>query len=367
MSLNYRSLIFVGVILFCLVLSISPVAADSAQFRVFSDPSGASFCVDYHCGYTTPDNFVVDLNTWHTISVSMEGYQTWSSYENVGGAGTTVINANLIPNPPSYGWLTINPFDADIYIDNSYYGNGAQTIALSPGTHTLVLNKPGYNDYQEQITITAGQTYSHNPGMTPYTQSSGYGDFQIQSVPPGAAVFVNGNYKGTTYPGDPVYVTQLSPGTYTVSLSMQDYQTHTETAVIQAGIINDIWATMVPVTPGPAPDTTGQIIMGSTPAGAGIYLDNKYSGTTPLVLANIPGGSHTLVLRLSGYQEWTSAVTVAGGSYTEVSGTLVPATAPTRPATTNPSPQPTKSGLSVVIPLAGAGICGALVLLRKKE
>jgi hypothetical protein len=367
MSLNYRILLCAGVIISCLVLGISPVAAEGTQFRVFSDPSGATFCIDYHCGYTTPDNFAVDPNTWHTITVSMEGYQTWSSFENAGGTGTSVINANLVQNTPSFGWFDTNPFGADIYLDNNYYGNGAQTIALSPGSHTLVLKKPGYNDYQEQITITAGQTKTYNPGMTPYTQSSGYGDLQIQSTPTGATIFVNGNYKGTTYPGDPVYVTQLAPGTYTVSLTMQDYQPYTQNAVVQTGITNDIWATMVPATSGTASDTTGQIIVGSTPSGAGIYLDNKYSGVTPLVLADIPAGSHTLVLRQSGYAEWTSAVTVNGGSYTEISGTLVPATVPMNPATANPSSQPTKSGISLVIPLAGIALCGALVLLRRKE
>ncbi len=100
--------------------------------------------------------------------------------------------------------------------------------------------------------------------MTPYTQSSGYGDLQIQSTPTGATIFVNGNYKGTTYLGDSVYVTQLAPGTYTVSLTMQDYQPYTQNAVVQAGITNDIWATMVPATPGTASDATGQIIVGST-------------------------------------------------------------------------------------------------------
>ena len=81
-----------------------------------------------------------------------------------------------------------------------------------------------------------------------------------------------------------------------------------------------------------------------------------------MVLANIPAGSHTLALRQAGYAEWTSAVTVTGGSYTEISGTLAPSTTPTKPM-----PQPTKSGLPAVIPLAGIGICGFLVLLNKKE
>ncbi len=103
------------------------------------------------------------------------------------------------------------------------------------------------------------------------------------------------------------------------------------------------------------------------PAGAGIYLDNKYRGVTPVVLADIPAGSHTFVLRQNGYAEWTSAVTVNGGSYTEISGKLVPATVPMNPATANPLPQLTKSGLSVILPFAGIAICGALVLLQMKE
>ncbi|MFA4824834.1 MAG: PEGA domain-containing protein [Methanoregula sp.] len=367
MSIHYRTLVVACVILACLVLGIAPAAADTTQYRVYSEPSGASFCVDYHCGYSTPDDFGVSPNTWHTITVSMPGYQTWSTYEGVGDIGTEVINAILVPNPVSYGWLDLNPFEADIYIDGVYYGNGEQTIPLAPGSHTLLLKKPGYYDSTTRFSITAGETFPTAIGMEPYTQSPIYGDLQIQSVPPGAAVYVNNNYQGITYPGDPVYVTQLAPGTYTVSLSMQDYQTFTQTAVVQAGKTKQITASMVPVTPGAAPDTTGQLIVGSVPSGAGIYLDNKYSGVTPMVLANIPAGSHTLVLRQGGFAEWTSAVTVNGGSYTEISGTLVPGSTPAKPASVNPVPQPTKSGLPAVIPLAGLGICGFLVLLGKKE
>jgi hypothetical protein len=291
----------------------------------------------------------------------MPGYQTWSTYDGVGDSGTEVINAVLMSNPVSYGWLDLNPFEADIYIDSIYYGNGKQTIPLSPGSHTLLLRKVGYYDSTTPFTITDGETFPTAIGMVPYTQSPVYGDLQVQSVPPGAAVYVNENYQGITYPGDPVYVTQLAPGTYNVRLVMQDYQSFTQTIVVLPGITGQIIAPMAPEL-SPVPDTTGQLIVSSTPSGAGIYLDNKYSGVTPIVLANIPAGSHTVVLRQAGYAEWTSAVTVTGGSYTEISVTLVPSTTPTKPV-----PQPTQAGLTAGIPLAGIGICGFFVLLSKKE
>jgi hypothetical protein len=365
MILNYRSLIIAGFILACLCLAVPPVAADTPQFRVYSNPSGASFCVDYHCGYVTPDDFAATPNAWHTVTVSMPGYQTWSDSVYLDNYGTTVVNANLDPNPPAFGYLDITSFGADIYVDGVSMGNGDQKMPLSPGGHTLLLKKAGYYDHEEYFTITADSTTTLAPGMTPYPQSSPYGDIQVQSVPPGAAVTVNGDYKGTTYPNDPVYVTQLAPGSYTVSLSMADYQTYTETVAVQANAVKTITAPMVPVTPGPSPDTTGQLTVGSIPSGASVYLDSKYRGVTPMVLADIPVGSHTIVLRQNGYQDWTSSVAVTGGGYEAVSGTLVPGAAPatTAPA---PAPLPTKSPLPVFIPLAGIGICAALVILSKR-
>jgi len=362
MTLYGRSLLFMGLILVCLVALISPVAADAAQFRVYSNPSGASFCVDYHCGYSTPDDFTATPNSWHTIVVSMPGYQTWSDSVYLDDYGTTVVNAYLDPNPPAFGYLDITSFGADIYVDGVGMGNGDQKMPLSPGGHTLLLKKAGYYDHEEYFTITADSTTTLAPGMTPYPQSSPYGALQVQSVPPGAAVTVNGQYMGTTYPNDPVHVTQLAPGTYMVSLSMADYQTYSETVVVQANSVKTVTAPMVPVTPGPSPDTTGQLTVGSVPSGASVYLDTTYRGVTPMVLTDIAAGSHTIVLRQNGYQDWTSSIAVTGGGYEAVSGTLVPGS-----VSPNPTPQPTKSPLPVFIPLAGIGICAALVIMSKRD
>ena len=87
--------------------------------------------------------------------------------------------------------------------------------------------------------------------MTPYTKSSGYGDIQIQSYPVGAAVYVNNNYMGTTISSSALYITQLSPGSYPVRITLANYQPYTATAVVTAGGVYDIRANLVPVTPGP--------------------------------------------------------------------------------------------------------------------
>ena len=81
-------------------------------------------------------------------------------------------------------------------------------------------------------------------------------------------------------------------------------------------------------------------------------------GTTPMVLADIPQGSHTITLKMDGFQDWSSTVNVDSGSYAEISGTLVPGT---------PSPQPTKSPVSTITIISAIGICGAAFLVRKEK
>ena len=222
--------------------------------------------------------------------------------------------------------------------------------------------------------IVAGQTTSKYPTLSPYSKGAGYGDIQIQSFPAGAAVYVNNNYMGTTISSSPLYITQLSPGSYPVRLTLANYQPYSVTAVVTEGGVYDIRANLVPVSPGPTPLANGLITIRSNPAGADVFLDNAYRGLTPLTLVDIPKGRHTILLQMNGYRDWQSSVNVAAGSATDVSGTLVAnlqITQPTPPAptteVTQPAPLQTRSPLSVISIISAIGICGAAVLLSKKK
>jgi hypothetical protein len=352
---------FAGVILLCLALTCAPVTAEDAVFAVSSSPAGARVCIDtYTCGIT-PATFPVDTCTWHSVTISMEGYQTWSSTENTGSTGTTPVVADLEPEPASEGWLELDPSGADTYVDNVYLGNAAQAIPLVPGIHTLRLQKPGYYDYPEQFTITAGKTYRTSPVQKPYAPADGYGDIRVRSDPPGAVVRVNGNYMGTTYPDDPVYVTQLSPGTYTVTTSLPGYLSHEDSAVVRAGAISDMTVTLLPNAGELSPGPTGLILVRSIPAGGSVRLDGEFRGVTPTVLAGIAAGNHALVLRRTGYQDTLLTAMVDGKTPADVFANLTRSR-----GQITPTALPTKAGLSPLPALAGAGIC-ALVMIKKKQ
>ncbi len=59
---------------------------------------------------------------------------------------------------------------------------------------------------------------------------------------------------------------------------------------------------------------TGTLQFSSSPAGAEIYLDGEYRGTTPATLAGVAPGSHTLEYRYPGYASWTDTVNVPAGT-----------------------------------------------------
>jgi hypothetical protein len=371
--------LFTALLLIAVLASIVPAAADSiAYIQVTTVPSGAQACLDHYTCNITPTLFTTTPNSYHSITFYKDGYlsftaqSVYTSSPNV----TTNLQVTLAPIPLQTGSLDLDssPTSSDIWLDSLYYGTTPQIIGgLSDGIHTLVLKKAGYYDDTESFTIVAGQTTTKNSVLTPYTVSSGYGDIQIQSYPVGAAVYVNDNYMGTTISSSALYITQLTTGSYPVRITLAGYQPYYETAVVTAGGVYDIHANLVPVTPGPTPDTNGQITVRSGPSGANIYLDNLYKGLTPLTLVAIPEGSHTILLKMNGYQDWQSTVNVAAGSSTDVSGTLAVTTA-TQPqqtpttAVSQPAPLQTRSPVSVITILSAIGICGAAAAVyRKKE
>lgn len=370
---NKRSLFLTAVLLICITACIVPAAAENAWLEINSEPSGAWACLDgWNCN-NAPITFATDPNSYHTLTVYMDGYQmsTQTVYAN-GPSVTTGVTVALVRDTPETGSLDLDssPTGADVWLDNRYYGETPLIIGdISPGTHTVTLRKAGFEDMKLDITITAGQVYRTNQGLVEYSPNPGVGSLQIDSEPGGAAIFLNSNYQGST----PVYggafdINQLTPGSYTLRLTMPDYQPYVQTVSVQSGIINDIHATLSPAAPGPQPDTTGQLTVRSNPSGANVYLDNAYKGITPVSLANIPQGSHAILLKMNGYQDWQSAVSIAAGSSTDVSGTLPTGQQPNPPAPSPlPVPQPTKSPLGLATIISATGICCAAFLLKKAE
>ncbi len=72
-----------------------------------------------------------------------------------------------------------------------------------------------------------------------------------------------------------------------------------------------------------APQKTGSIFITSSPAGARIYLDENYKGTTDKKITNVTAGSYIIKLELNGYESWSQTINVVAGQTSYISPRLV--------------------------------------------
>lgn len=80
-----------------------------------------------------------------------------------------------------------------------------------------------------------------------------------------------------------------------------------------------------PSTSAPTPtQTMSSISVSSSPAGASVYLDGKYEGEVPKILNNIEQGSHSITLKLTGYEDWSQNISADAGKTISISPTLTP-------------------------------------------
>jgi Zn-dependent protease len=70
----------------------------------------------------------------------------------------------------------------------------------------------------------------------------------------------------------------------------------------------------------------GVLIIDSVPTGASIYIDGSLKGTTPLTNRAMKTGGYAVSLKLAGYEDYITKVTVIPGAVVTVTGTMTPVT-----------------------------------------
>ena len=66
---------------------------------------------------------------------------------------------------------------------------------------------------------------------------------------------------------------------------------------------------------------TGSLSVTSSPSGASVYVDGSYSGQTPTQLS-LGAGTHSILITLSGYNTYSTSVTITGGQSQSVNADL---------------------------------------------
>jgi hypothetical protein len=153
----------------------------------------------------------------------------------------------------------------------------------------------------------------------PASTTTPLGNVLIDSRPPGAAIFIDGIAQGTT-PSK----TALTAGQHTVELKL-DAASRSLTLDVEAGttVSHYIELATSPVKPAVS---TGRLDVASDPPGAQVTVDGTARGRTPLNLADVQPGDHSVVIS-NGTSTVNRRVSVTAGNASTVFASLVAANA----------------------------------------
>jgi hypothetical protein len=117
-------------------------------------------------------------------------------------------------------------------------------------------------------------------------------------------------------------------------------------------------AAMAAVPPVNVP-ATGALSVTTNPAGATVFIDGTQRGVSPTTIPGLAPGSHTLLLKMTGYNDLTATVTITAGQTATYMTDLSPSAPTQLPALSTSKKTPGFEAAFCII------ATGALVCLRK--
>jgi PEGA domain len=159
----------------------------------------------------------------------------------------------------------------------------------------------------------------------------------------------------------------LDPGTYVLYIVQEprsrpdlDDSVFTTQAVIFGGPVETVTVT--------ATESTGTLVIDSSPSLSVVTLDGRDAGVTPLSLSGVPPGSHTMVVSHAGYADYRTDLVISAGERREISAVLQPlATTPSNPVTVPPmTASPGRLATSSIVAIGAVITCILAFHYRRK-
>jgi hypothetical protein len=173
-------------------------------------------------------------------------------------------------------------------------------------------------------------------GLPTPTPTPSFGTLSVSSTPSGADVYIDNAYKGLT----PVSISAVPNGNHVLLVKLDGYLDHSRTVVVM-GDTQTITASLVPK---PTPTTTaptpvqptgtgtqpqgtpavgyGSLTVATSPPGAQVFVDNALKGITPATIPGLSAGTHVLLLKMDGFQDLSTTITITAGQTAEYATAL---------------------------------------------
>ena len=270
-----------------------------------SKPTKAEIFIDGNDVGMTPVTIDNVKTGKHLVEVKLDGYEVWSKQINVETKKKTSLTAELITKYGSIA-LSSEPTKAKIFLDGIEVSTTPASLRSVPnGTHLVEVRMDGYSVWEKSVSVEHGKETVLSAILQVKTGSA-----TIKSQPKNAKIYLDGKYVGTT----PESIPSINPGTHEIKVEMDNYDVWTETVNIETGKENVITAVLQ--------RSTGSLMVESEPANAVIFIDGKEIGHTPEIIMSSAKGTHTVEVRMDGYEIWKEKVDIEPGTEKSITATL---------------------------------------------
>lgn len=223
------------------------VPPDQAVAHFRSSPSGATIVIDENpIGQVTPYDYSIAEAIDSEIRYILVGYET-SIFQAVVALGQDIyFHKDLTPTevPPDKGYIRgkvthslLGTPLALVGIDWGSYStesdaNGDYVLEITAGfTQPITAIFPGFENYSTPIAAGPGDDITHNIELVPVEVPPEKGTVQLNSIPQGAKMFIDGVDTGEFGP----YVYTAAPGTYLIRMELDGYETREGTLNLTVG------------------------------------------------------------------------------------------------------------------------------------
>jgi eukaryotic-like serine/threonine-protein kinase len=180
---------------------------------------------------------------------------------------------------------------------------------LTPDRYSLEVKKDGYQPVQTALQVREGSVSDQKLSLESLARG-----LYVTSDPPGADVFINGAKQS----GQTPVTLPLAPGQYNLVLRLQGHDPYVGSVQVKENVQTQLRTKL-------NERSTTHIAwaqVGSDPPGAEIFVDGNSTGRTTPARVEIPAGTHTLVLKLNGFQPAKRIVSATEGGTVPVSESL---------------------------------------------
>ncbi len=266
------------------------------RLSIDSTPQGATVSVDGEILGTTPVTDIALSAGSHELVLQEARHLTMR--QTLQMTGRNVEQQLQLELLPAWAEVSIDslPANAAVLVDGAIVGQTPAQLELLQGEHKLALQLPGYATWERELRINAGQSLT----LGEITLQPADGSVELDSIPSGANVTVNGVFHGQT----PLTL-QLDPDMqHELSLSRPGYQRYTQVLNVAAA---DSSAQTIELQP-----LLGEIRFNIRPASAVLYIQGRAVGSGSRTVS-LPAVAQTVEVRLPGHASQRRRITPRPG------------------------------------------------------